>query len=310
MSVMIPTSPNVADFAREHELVSFDAQSWREGLTLPMRVASSWVKHVPRGKGWFPRWVGRHVCANDRVFIRTLCGAKLAVEPANLDIYTYIISQGGSWDEHIVDACQSVMGRNGVFYDIGASVGYISIEVASMLDSKGAVIAFEPQPELAGNIANSARLNGFDSVHVFRVMLGDHAGNASLHVGSHSIHASAIARETGSRQLTCTMTTLDDLVDRGTIRPPTVIKIDVEGAELAALSGARRTITKHRPHIIFESDENMDRYGYRRKNVLDLLSSLGPYEYAFITATKERIPLNAGNMETREHADVLASPAL
>jgi FkbM family methyltransferase len=293
---------------REFELAAFDPLEWREGFSWPMKVANLWVKYVPRGKGWFPRWVGKNLCARHRVFTRTLHGAKLAVEPADLDVYTYIVSQGNSWDEHVVDACKSVMAGGGVFYDVGASVGYISMEMAAMLNPGGCVIAFEPQPALASIVAVSARLNRFDHLRVFQVMLGDHAGEEALHVGSHSIHASAIAREAGSSRLQCRMITLDALVSSGAIPPPTVIKIDVEGAEREVVSGARHTIREHRPHILFESDENMDRYGYARKDILDLLGALCRYEFFFVTAKKERVPLSSDNLESRQHADVLAVP--
>lgn len=303
------TSEQLVTVSSEYALKDFNAAQWREGFTLPMKFAELWVKYAPRGKGWVPRWVGRHLCTGQHVFMRTRHGAKLAVEPSNLDVYTYISSQGHSWDEHVVDACASVLQEGGVFYDIGASVGYISMEMALQLRGRGAVIAFEPQPNLAEIISASARLNDFNHVRVFDVMLGDHVGDSSLHIGSHSIHASAIARESGSRKLACTITTLDSLVQSDAIPPPCVIKIDAEGAELAALTGASQTIREHRPHIIFESDENMDRYGYRRKDLLDLLSSLCPYEFAFITADRQRIPITPANLESREHADVLASPS-
>lgn len=294
---------------REFELPEFSADDWREGFTWPMKGAGLWVKHLPRGKGWFPRWVGRHLCARDRVYTRTLHGAKLAVEPSSLDVYTYIASQGNSWDEHVVDACKSVMAPGGVLYDIGASVGYIAIEVAAMLKSGGSVIAFEPQPLLAANIAVSARLNGFDHLRVFQCMLGDHAGEAELHIGEHSVHASAIAREAGSVVLQCPMSTLDELVSGGAIPPPAAIKLDVEGAELGVLSGARDTIRRYRPHILFESDDNMDRYGYARKDILALLDALSSYEYFFVTAARERLPLTRQNRDSRQHADLLAVPA-
>ena len=292
----------------EYRLLNFDADKWTEGFSLPMKLADLWVKYVPRGKGWFPRWVGRHLCREHSVFIRTLHGSKLAVEPSNLDIYTYITSQGNSWDEHVLDACRSVIKKDGVFYDIGASVGYLSTEAAAMLQSGGSVVAFEPQPVLAAIIATSAELNGFGHLQVFNLMLGDHVGDGTLHVGSHSIHASAIPREANSSTLSCLMTTLDAVVEGSRLPPPTVIKIDVEGAELAVLSGAQRTIRRHRPHIIFESDDNMDRYGYCRRDVFDLLNSLCPYEFVFITAEKGRIPVNHSNLESRKHADILAIP--
>jgi Methyltransferase FkbM domain len=50
-------------------------------------------------------------------------------------------------------------------------------------------------------------------------------------------------------------TTLDAMLDE--LGPPDFIKIDVEGAELAVLSGGRRTIAEARPVLMFEArDEN------------------------------------------------------
>ena len=45
---------------------------------------------------------------------------------------------------------------------------------------------------------------------------------------------------------------IDELVSSGELPPPTVVKIDVEGAELAVLEGMRETIGAHRPAIICE----------------------------------------------------------
>lgn len=77
-------------------LRDFDPSGWTEGFTFAMKFADCWVRHIPRGKGWFSRWVGRHLCRGSEVYVRTHSGAKLVVEPSNLDVYTYISSQGGS----------------------------------------------------------------------------------------------------------------------------------------------------------------------------------------------------------------------
>lgn len=124
-------------------------------------------------------------------------------------------------------------GKKAFFYDIGASVGYISIEMASVL-KKGRVIAFEPQPALAENVVRSARLNGFDHLDVFQVMLGDKPGDSALYVGSHSIHASAMAREAGSQKLSCSMT--DD--QQGRVRD-FVLPFGYRETTLQALAGRK-----------------------------------------------------------------------
>jgi hypothetical protein len=49
--------------------------------------------------------------------------------------------------------------------------------------------------------------------------------------------------------------TIDELVASGELPPPTLVKIDVEGAEVAVLEGMRATIERHRPAIICELHE-------------------------------------------------------
>src|SRR4051812_12113804 len=63
------------------------------------RLARLWVRFVPRGKGWFPRLMGRRFAGpNVRDIIHTASGATLAMDLASLDIYCAIEASGGVWD--------------------------------------------------------------------------------------------------------------------------------------------------------------------------------------------------------------------
>jgi FkbM family methyltransferase len=186
---------------------------------------------------------------------------------------------GGHWDLPVLNTCLQLLSPGQVFYDIGANVGYMAIEAASRLGDKIRTYAFEPQPELARNVAISAALNGLKNVQVFTAMLGREPGEATLFIPSHSIHASAVSAEAGATAISCPMTTIDELVQGGVMAPPDVIKIDVEGAERDVFEGARRTLTQHRSAIVFESDRNAERFGYTRRQLCDLLRQMADYVF-------------------------------
>lgn len=70
------------------------------------------------------------------------------------------------------------------------------------------------------------------------------------------------------------LVTVDELLAAGQLRPPTVVKIDVEGAELAVIEGMRATLAQHRPAIICELHETqrefvraMEELGYWTTNL-------------------------------------------
>ncbi len=254
---------------------------------------------MPRQIGcWFPQHL--------KSYVPTKHGARLAIEPSSLDVYTHLLVHGKAWDEHVFRACRSLLAPGQTFYDIGANVGAMSIEMANIFDDGISVVAFEPLPTLSRSIARSVRLNKFRRVVVFELMLGDREGTADLYVGSHSIHASAVARKKRSKIVARTVTTLDQMVAAGVIPPPNVIKIDIEGGELAAFKGATKTIRAYRPHIVFESDMNMDRFGYTRQDLIELLRGLSPYEFFLIPKKGAMIPMNQAANRDLEISDLLA----
>lgn len=291
------------------DIRDIDVSHWTGDRALPLRLAQLWARYVPRGKGVFPRLVGRTIGRTMHCWIPTKRGARLAVAPASLDSFAAILNNGGTWNEHVFSTCAQRLAKGGVFYDIGANVGYMSIEMAHLFAGQALVVAFEPQPDLSHAVALSARLNGFSWLKVFDVMLGETEASGKLFVGSHQIHASAVPREKRCRIIECRVTTIDNMVERGEIPPPNVMKIDIEGGELAALRGARKTLGIHRPVIVFECDANAARFGYSRRDIVDYLSGISRYDFRSIVEDATLIPLDAPyNGGSRVSDDVLATP--
>jgi FkbM family methyltransferase len=261
--------------------------------TLPLTFLSAywWAKYAPRAKGWLPRQLGRSFGRSMTCHVRTRAGARMAVDPVNLDFYCHLKIQNGVWEPDVLDACLKVILPGDIFYDIGANAGIMTLDVAQTFGNKITIHAFEPQPTLARSLAISIALNGFRNVRLYQTLLGDRQCETDLYIADHGIHTSLITREAGATPLTCRMETLDALVAKGQLPAPTVIKIDVEGAELQVLCGARETLRSAPPTIIFEADENMPRFGYTHRDLFKTLSELGDYSFYHINGS-EMDPVN------------------
>jgi FkbM family methyltransferase len=140
------------------------------------------------------------------------------------------------------------------------------------------VHAFEPQPTLAERVRNSAALNQLDGISVHEVLLSDKTGEGQLFVTRQSVHASLIPRESRAHSIRLRMVALDEFIRQEGLPPPSLIKIDVEGAELQVFRGARKTLATHKPVVIFEADQNMRRFGYNHATLFASLKEVADYQ--------------------------------
>lgn len=242
-------------------------------------VAAIAQRRLPRGKGAVPRWLGR-VLGRKQRFLVTRHGAHLVMASSAWDVYATMRNAGGSWDYHDFEWCVTGVPDAGVFFDVGANVGYFSVEMAMKLGDNVTVVAFEPQVALAVAITNSATLNSMHNIKVVQAMVGDVTQRAQLYLAPASIHASAVA-DSGRPSVGAVetqMVTIDDLVEAAEIPPPDMVKIDVEGSEHLVFQGAHRTFRAHLPHIFLEYLSEFDNDMRVRHQVEQLLRDCSDLE--------------------------------
>jgi FkbM family methyltransferase len=138
----------------------------------------------------------------------------------------------------------------GSYIDIGANRGQVLRE-AVRVAPRGRHIAFEPIPRLADEIARA-----FPGVDCRRKALGAQVGRAQfchytkLDGWSGLRERPEISDERGRpERIAVEVSTLD--AEIGDLHP-SVVKIDVEGAELAVLEGGTAVLREARPLIVFE----------------------------------------------------------
>jgi FkbM family methyltransferase len=184
--------------------------------------------------------------------------------------------------------CARLLKRGDVFVDIGACYGYHALTNACRVGPEGRVFAFEPQPDVFAALRENTLLNGLANIELENFALSDRTECLQLHrfsdlgVGHTSI--AALPGRTVSREISCDASTLDDYIARKGIGRVMLVKLDVEGAELKVLMGARGLLSTPVPPMwILEANETTARAcGYRTRDLLCLLAEFGYRAYRVV----------------------------
>ena len=166
------------------------------------------------------------------------------------------------------------------FVDCGANIGYFSFAAARFVGPSGRVDAFEPDPINRARLDANLAVNGSPAhVRVHPVALTDHAGEATLYHpaqdernhGEASLFAPAGVEST---LYTVATARFDERIDRS----PRLVKMDIEGAELAALKGMTRFLRgEHPPRLVIEHNpESAAAAGHRAGDLLRFLQECQP----------------------------------
>ncbi|MDZ7780600.1 MAG: FkbM family methyltransferase [Gemmatimonadota bacterium] len=123
-------------------------------------------------------------------------------------------------------------GRGEVFWDVGAHHGYVTLMAAARVGPEGHVEAFEPGLRNMRLLRRHLRWNRVANATVRPLALGAFEGEADFGGGDTSkMHA------LGGGSERVTVRTGRSLIEAGTVAPPDVVKIDVEGTEADVLEG-------------------------------------------------------------------------
>lgn len=158
----------------------------------------------------------------------------------------------GVYETDKTQSIQEYLKPDQTFVDIGANKGDFSLLAAKMVGSKGAVLAFEPEPDNCGWIRKSIALNNYENIEVFEAALGGSNEEVELFIGEKSGWHSLVKSQgdTDNRSINVTKHTLDSILENSNISAVDMIKIDVEGAEMEVLHGAEQTLDNNHDLIL------------------------------------------------------------
>jgi FkbM family methyltransferase len=161
----------------------------------------------------------------------------------------------GGWERKSMDLMARYVLPGTTAYDLGANYGMHSLLLAKLVGPSGRVYAFEPHPEVRAALEEQLALNRLDRVETVPLAISDTVGVGQFDSAHHRGAGHLVPENTnqsGATTFEVATSTLDTFVFEGGNKVPDFIKIDIEGAESAALRGGREVITKHRPILLIE----------------------------------------------------------
>ncbi len=182
---------------------------------------------------------------------------------------------------------RTILKPGDVFIDVGAHMGWFTLNAGQVVGDKGKVYAFEPNPSVAGWLRDNCELNHLHNVSLEEVAVSDKNDTVIFWIGDidslGSLRRQNATRDSTheSKKLKRLSITLDHFADKHKLRKIKFIKVDAEGADLQVLMGAERILRKFSPCLLVEvfgltqeTDRNRD------KEIVSYLARLDykPYE--------------------------------
>jgi FkbM family methyltransferase len=163
--------------------------------------------------------------------------------------------------------------------DVGANIGIFTVLMARWAP-QGHVHAFEPMEHSASVLRLNLELNAIANATLHTAVLSDQVGEVSFAVATDGAYSSM--RHTARKAQQATVTVQSNRLDAfiATLeRPPGVLKIDVEGAELLVLRGGAEILRdeRRRPRLILAEahEPNSRAYGTTPEDVVALMRAAG-----------------------------------
>jgi FkbM family methyltransferase len=189
------------------------------------------------------------------------------------------------YEPRTIDSWREAIRAGMVVLDVGANIGLFTLLAAK---AGAQVHAFEPNPPTRERLERNLSLNAFASgVRVHPVALSDHSGTATLFddirrgEGRYNDGVASLSQANAAGKGTSIdLCTLDEVADQTGIDRVDWIKMDIQGAELPALRGARRVLERNRPRLLLELDGECARsFGW---DPTDLVRFLGDISYDLV----------------------------
>jgi len=172
-----------------------------------------------------------------------------------------------------------------IFFDVGAHHGWVSMWTLPLVGQEGAVYSFEPSPANLSILEWHRTVNSFSQWMIVPKAVSDEdaverqfflidSGDSPMNSLTTGIPGMPLMEGRDVGKISIQTITLDTFCREMGMRP-NLVKIDVEGAELLVLRGARRLLSEYYPTIILAVHPYWLPPGQSPAQIIELLKTYG-----------------------------------
>jgi FkbM family methyltransferase len=184
-------------------------------------------------------------------------GINMWLDPSDTIPRVILTSLRTRWDPEVWESISSGLSNGAIMLDVGAHIGYFTLKSSKRVGKSGRVIAFEPDPWTLETLRANLAANNAANVTIVPVACTDSETTLKFYHARVNSGGSSLSRATASgagdpHEFTVRGRPIDDVVQELEVQRIDVLKVDVEGAELFVLRGAKDTLKRFHPKIVIE----------------------------------------------------------
>jgi FkbM family methyltransferase len=242
-------------------------------------------------------------------------GIRIACSPGDFRIAPIETLNFFDYEKSESDMVESLVSDGDTFFDIGANIGWYSINIAvSRRATK--VYCFEPIPKTYRSLSVNLELNAVPNVTANNFGFSSNAGEFPFYYypeGSGNASSANLTNRSDVECVQCKVRTLDDYTaETGT--QVDFIKCDVEGAELLVFQGGIQTIKRDKPIVFSEILRKWSaKFNYNPNDIFRLFRDEGYQSFTvkenslakFFEMNESTIETNFFFLHSEKHANLI-----
>lgn len=191
------------------------------------------------------------------------------------------IKNKGTYEPHILSLIGKILPRGGVFVDVGANIGVLSIFAGLLVGNSGSVLSIEASPGNYKYLRTNIELNDCHNIKAVNIGIWDCPATLTFsytpEIAGCSFFSTTHVQDGIAEVVNCD--TLDTVLKNHGYNSVDLIKVDIEGAEIKLLNGGGEVFEKMRPKLLIEiNPETLQRFF--NATLKDIYEAIIQYNYS------------------------------